>query len=137
MTHTPTRRLLALLLAVATVFSLLSMSVSAADEQTGPELKLVSTATEPLKKGDSFTVEVQFPSDIEFSNFELNFDFDLTQFKLTAVNTSYTKIVDGEEFEFNYIKNSGALINMVSWLLPCSNLHVMDRPCICPHQNNR
>ena len=112
MTHTPTRRLLALLLAVATVFSLLSMSVSAADEQTGPELKLVSTATEPLKKGDSFTVEVQFPSDIEFSNFELNFDFDLTQFKLTAVNTSYTKIVDGEEFEFNYIKNSGALINM-------------------------
>ena len=55
MTHTPTRRLLALLLAVATVFSLLSMSVSAADEQTGPELKLVSTATEPLKKGDSFT----------------------------------------------------------------------------------
>ena len=112
MTHTPTRRLLALLLAVATVFSLLSMSVSAADEQTGPELKLVSTATEPLKKGDSFTVEVQFPSDIEFSNFELNFDFDLTQFKLTAVNTSYTKIVDGEEFEVNYIKNSGAVINM-------------------------
>ena len=112
MTHTPTRRLLALLLAVATVFSLLSMSVSAADEQIGPELKLVSTATEPLKKGDSFTVEVQFPSDIEFSNFELNFDFDLTQFKLTAVNTSYTKIVDGEEFEFKYIKNSGALINM-------------------------
>ena len=112
MTHTPTRRLLALLLAVATVFSLLSMSVSAADEQTGPELKLVSTATEPLKKGDSFTVEVQFPSDIEFSNFELNFDFDLTQFKLTAVNTSYTRIVDGEEFEVNYIKNSGAVINM-------------------------
>lgn len=22
----------------------------------------------------------------------------------------------------------------LSWLLPCSNLHVMDRPCICPHQ---
>lgn len=112
MTHTPTRRLLALLLAVATVFSLLSMSVSAADEQTGPELKLVSTATEPLKKGDSFTVEVQFPTDIEFSNFELNFDFDLTQFKLTVVNTSYTRIVDGEEFEVNYVKNSGAVINM-------------------------
>ena len=87
MTHTPTRRLLALLLAVATVFSLLSMSVSAADEQTGPELKLVSTATEPLKKGDSFTVEVQFPKDAEFSNFELYFDFDLTQFKLVSVNT--------------------------------------------------
>ena len=31
MTHTPTRRLLALLLAVATVFSLLSVSVSAAE----------------------------------------------------------------------------------------------------------
>ena len=103
MTHTPTRRLLALLLAVATVFSLLSMSVSAADEQTGPELKLVSTATEPLKKGDSFTVEVQFPKDAEFSNFELYFDFDLTQFKLKAVNTSHKIDINGREFTVPYL----------------------------------
>lgn len=103
MTHTPTRRLLALLLAVATVFSLLSMSVSAAAEQTGPELKLVSTATEPLKKGDSFTVEVQFPKDAEFSNFELYFDFDLTQFKLKAVNTSHKIDVNGSEFTVSYL----------------------------------
>ena len=103
MTHTPTRRLLALLLAVATVFSLLSMSVSAADEQTGPELKLVSTATEPLKKGDSFTVEVQFPKDAEFSNFELYFDFDLTQFKLKAVNTSHKIDFNGSELTVQYL----------------------------------
>ena len=103
MTHTPTRRLLALLLAVATVFSLLSMSVSAADEQTGPELKLVSTATEPLKKGDSFTVEVQFPKDAEFSNFELYFDFDLTQFKLKAVNTSHKIDFNGSELTVPYL----------------------------------
>ena len=103
MTHTPTRRLLALLLAVATVFSLLSMSVSAADEQTGPELKLVSTATEPLKKGDSFTVEVQFPKDAEFSNFELYFDFDLTQFKLKAVNTSHKIDYNGTEVPLPYL----------------------------------
>ena len=103
MTHTPTRRLLALLLAVATVFSLLSMSVSAADEQTGPELKLVSTATEPLKKGDSFTVEVQFPKDAEFSNFELYFDFDLTQFKLKAVNTSHKIDYNGMELTVPYL----------------------------------
>ena len=103
MTHTPTRRLLALLLAVATVFSLLSMSVSAADEQTGPELKLVSTATEPLKKGDSFTVEVQFPKDAEFSNFELYFDFDLTQFKLKAVNTSHKSDFNGNELTVPYL----------------------------------
>ena len=103
MTHTPTRRLLALLLAVATVFSLLSMSVSAADEQTGPELKLVSTATEPLKKGDSFTVEVQFPKDAEFSNFELYFDFDLTQFKLKAVNTSHKIDFNGAELTVQYL----------------------------------
>ena len=103
MTHTPTRRLLALLLAVATVFSLLSMSVSAADEQTGPELKLVSTATEPLKKGDSFTVEVQFPKDAEFSNFELYFDFDLTQFKLKAVNTSHKIDFNGTELTVQYL----------------------------------
>ena len=105
MTHTPTRRLLALLLAVATVFSLLSMSVSAADEQTGPELKLVSTATEPLKKGDSFTVEVQFPKDAEFSNFELYFDFDLTQFKLVSVNTKYKVTIDNKEYEIPYVKD--------------------------------
>ena len=103
MTHTPTRRLLALLLAVATVFSLLSVSVSAADEQTGPELKLVSTATEPLKKGDSFTVEVQFPKDAEFSNFELYFDFDLTQFKLKAVNTSHKIDFNGSELTVQYL----------------------------------
>ena len=106
MTHTPTRRLLALLLAVATVFSLLSMSVSAADEQTGPELKLVSTATEPLKKGDSFTVEAQFPKNAEFSNFELYFDFDLTQFKLKAVNTSYKITVGDSEYEISYVKDT-------------------------------
>ena len=105
MTHTPTRRLLALLLAVATVFSLLSMSVSAADEQTGPELKLVSTATEPLKKGDSFTVEVQFPKDAEFSNFELYFDFDLTQFKLVSVNTKYKVTIDNKEYEIPYVED--------------------------------
>ena len=103
MTHTPTRRLLALLLAVATVFSLLSMSVSAADEQTGPELKLVSTATEPLKKGDSFTVEAQFPKNAEFSNFELYFDFDLTQFKLKAVNTSHKIDFNGTELTVQYL----------------------------------
>ena len=105
MTHTPTRRLLALLLAVATVFSLLSMSVSAADEQTGPELKLVSTATEPLKKGDSFTVEVQFPKDAEFSNFELYFDFDLTQFKLVSVNTKYKVTISNKEYEIPYVED--------------------------------
>ena len=105
MTHTPTRRLLALLLAVATVFSLLSMSVSAADEQTGPELKLVSTATEPLKKGDSFTVEVQFPKDAEFSNFELYFDFDLTQFKLVSVNTKYKVTIGNKEYEIPYVED--------------------------------
>lgn len=105
MTHTPTRRLLALLLAVATVFSLLSMSVSAADEQTGPELKLVSTATEPLKKGDSFTVEVQFPKDAEFSNFELYFDFDLTQFKLVSVNTKYKVTSGNKEYEIPYVED--------------------------------
>ena len=105
MTHTPTRRLLALLLAVATVFSLLSMSVSAADEQTGPELKLVSTATEPLKKGDSFIVEVQFPKDAEFSNFELYFDFDLTQFKLVSVNTKYKVTIGNKEYEIPYVED--------------------------------
>ena len=105
MTNTPTRRLLALLLAVATVFSLLSMSVSAADEQTGPELKLVSTATEPLKKGDSFTVEVQFPKDAEFSNFELYFDFDLTQFKLVSVNTKYKVTIGNKEYEIPYVED--------------------------------
>ena len=105
MTHTPTRRLLALLLAVATVFSLLSMSVSAADEQTGPELKLVSTATEPLKKGDSFTVEVQFPKNAEFSNFELYFDFDLTQFKLVSVNTKYKVTIGNKEYEIPYVED--------------------------------
>ena len=105
MTHTPTRRLLALLLAVATVFSLLSMSVSAADEQIGPELKLVSTATEPLKKGDSFTVEVQFPKDAEFSNFELYFDFDLTQFKLVSVNTKYKVTIGNKEHEIPYVED--------------------------------
>ena len=105
MTHTPTRRLLALLLAVATVFSLLSMSVSAADEQIGPELKLVSTATEPLKKGDSFTVEVQFPKDAEFSNFELYFDFDLTQFKLVSVNTKYKVTIGNKEHEISYVED--------------------------------
>ena len=105
MTHTPTRRLLALLLAVATVFSLLSMSVSAADEQTGPELKLVSTATEPLKKGDSFIVEVQFPKDAEFSNFELYFDFDLTQFKLVSVNTKYKVTTGNKEYEIPYVED--------------------------------
>ena len=105
MTHTPTRRLLALLLAVATVFSLLSMSVSAADEQTGPELKLVSTATEPLKKGDSFIVEVQFPKDAEFSNFELYFDFDLTQFKLVSVNTKYKVTINNKEYEIPYVED--------------------------------
>lgn len=105
MTHTPTRRLLALLLAVAIVFSLLSMSVSAADEQTGPELKLVSTATEPLKKGDSFTVEVQFPKNAEFSNFELYFDFDLTQFKLVSVNTKYKVTIGNKEYEIPYVED--------------------------------
>ena len=111
MTHTPTRRLLALLLAVATVFSLLSMSVSAADEQTGPELKLVSTATEPLKKGDSFTVEVQFPKDAEFSNFELYFDFDLTQFKLVSVNTKYKVTIGNKEYEIPYVEDMLMVVN--------------------------
>ena len=111
MTHTPTRRLLALLLAVATVFSLLSMSVSAADEQTGPELKLVSTATDPLKKGDSFTVEVQFPKDAEFSNFELYFDFDLTQFKLVSVNTKYKVTIGNKEYEIPYVEDMLMVVN--------------------------
>lgn len=106
MTHTPTRRLLALLLAVATVFSLLSMSVSAADEQTGPELKLVSTAEGALKKGNTFTVEVQFPKNEQFSNFEFYFDFDLETFKLTAVNTTYqAELADGSSIELSYIPN--------------------------------
>ena len=111
MTHTPTRRLLALLLAVATVFSLLSMSVSAADEQTGPELKLVSTATDPLKKGDSFTVEVQFPKDADFSNFELYFDFDLTQFKLVSVNTKYKVTIGNKEYEIPYVEDMLMVVN--------------------------
>ena len=81
------------------------MSVSAADEQTGPELKLVSTATEPLKKGDSFTVEVQFPKDAEFSNFELYFDCDLTQFKLVSVNTKYKVTIGNKEYEIPYVED--------------------------------
>ena len=115
MTHTPTRRLLALLLAVATVFSLLSMSVSAADEQTGPELKLVSTAEGALKKGNTFTVEVQFPKNEQFSNFEFYFDFDLETFKLTAVNTTYqAELADGSSIELSYIPNLFVTPNLTS-----------------------
>ena len=115
MTHTPTRRLLALLLAVATVFSLLSMSVSAADEQTGPELKLVSTAEGALKKGNTFTVEVQFPKNEQFSNFEFYFDFDLETFKLTAVNTTYqAELADGSSIELPYIPNLFVTPNLTS-----------------------
>ena len=78
MTHTPTRRLLALLLAVATVFSLLSMSVSAADEQTETQTLTLTADKDVLKVGDTVTrtVKVSNNATIGFSNFELAIDYD-------------------------------------------------------------
>ena len=103
MTHTPTRRLLALLLAVATVFSLLSMSVSAADEQTGPEIELVNTATEPLKKDSKFHVAVKIKdSTFAFSNFGIYLIFDTEALNLDQIITAY---VNSEGEETDYLPN--------------------------------
>ena len=103
MTHTPTRRLLALLLAVATVFSLLSMSVSAADEQTGPEIELVNTATEPLKKDSKFHVAVKIKdSTFAFSNFGIYLIFDTEALNLDQIITAY---VNSEGDETDYLPN--------------------------------
>ena len=103
MTHTPTMRLLALLLAVATVFSLLSMSVSAADEQTGPEIELVNTATEPLKKDSKFHVAVKIKdSTFAFSNFGIYLIFDTEALNLDQIITAY---VNSEGEETDYLPN--------------------------------
>ena len=103
MTHTPTRRLLALLLAVATVFSLLSMSVSAADEQTGPEIELVNTATEPLKKDSKFHVAVKIKdSTFAFSNFGIYLIFDTEALNLDQIISAY---VNSEGEETDYLPN--------------------------------
>ena len=103
MTHTPTKRLLALLLAVATVFSLLSMSVSAADEQTGPEIELVNTATEPLKKDSKFHVAVKIKdSTFAFSNFGIYLIFDTEALNLDQIITAY---VNSEGEETDYLPN--------------------------------
>ena len=103
MTHTPTRRLLALLLAVATVFSLLSMSVSAADEQTGPEIELVNTATEPLKKDSKFHVAVKIKDPtFAFSNFGIYLIFDTEALNLDQIITAY---VNSEGEETDYLPN--------------------------------
>ena len=103
MTHTPSRRLLALLLAVATVFSLLSMSVSAADEQTGPEIELVNTATEPLKKDSKFHVAVKIKdSTFAFSNFGIYLIFDTEALNLDQIITAY---VNSEGEETDYLPN--------------------------------
>ena len=103
MTHTPTRRLLALLLAVATVFSLLSVSVSAADEQTGPEIELVNTATEPLKKDSKFHVAVKIKdSTFAFSNFGIYLIFDTEALNLDQIITAY---VNSEGEETDYLPN--------------------------------
>ncbi len=106
MTHKPIRRLLALLIVCTMMFSLLAVSASAEDTTTGPEIKLVNTAEGTLKKGDTFTVEVRFPSNEEFSNFEFYFEFDLAVFKLKKVNTTYqAELADGTVMELPYISN--------------------------------
>ena len=91
MTHTPNRRLLALLLAVATVFSLLSMSVSAADEQTETQTLTLTADKDVLKVGDTVTITVKVSNNatIGFSNFELAIDYDTTLLKLEHINKSY------------------------------------------------
>ena len=106
MTHTPTRRLLALLLAVATVFSLLSMSVSAADEQTETQTLMLTADKDTLKVGDTVTITVKVSNNatIGFTKFDLAIDYDATLLKLEKINTSYKSAdIDGNETDIPYL----------------------------------
>lgn len=120
MTHTPTRRLLALLLAVATVFSLLSMSVSAADEQTETQTLTLTADKDVLKVGDTVTITVKVSNNatIGFSNFELAIDYDTTLLKLEHINKSYKSVdADGNETDIPYLTGFYT-VNTGKWVDP-------------------
>lgn len=120
MTHTPTRRLLALLLAVATVFSLLSVSVSAADEQTETQTLTLTADKDVLKVGDTVTITVKVSNNatIGFSNFELAIDYDTTLLKLEHINKSYKSVdADGNETDIPYLTGFYT-VNTGKWVDP-------------------
>ena len=120
MTHTPTRRLLALLLAVATVFSLLSMSVSAADEQTETQTLTLTADKDVLKVGDTVTITVKVSNNatIGFSDFELAIDYDTTLLKLEHINKSYKSVdADGNETDIPYLTGFYT-VNTGKWVDP-------------------
>ncbi|MGM9630902.1 MAG: hypothetical protein ACI3YR_09440, partial [Butyricicoccus sp.] len=58
-------------------------------------------------------MEVQFPSNEEFSNFEFYFEFDLDVFKLKAVNTTYK--IENVPVAISYIENFSFSTNLNSF----------------------